>query len=263
LSTTREFKSLISAVIITLNEAARIESCINSLLDLVDEIVVVDSFSTDETKAICESKNVAFYQREWMGYSQTKNLANKLATHDTILSVDADEQPDATLSKEILNLRLTDFKGAYQIRRKNFYGEKWVHYCGWYPDSKIRIFNRQMSKWDGDYVHEKLITNEPIIDLKGHLLHFTIEDTEDHLTRINKYAELAALNSLKQNKSISLLNAILSTSLTFLKIFVFKLGFLDGLVGWHVSINSSKSKWLRYRYFKELAHKSNDVKKAS
>jgi len=252
---------LISAVIITFNEAARIASCIDSLIDLVDEIVVVDSFSTDETKAICENKNVTFYQREWKGYSQTKNIANKLATYDIILSVDADEQPDEILSNEILNLRQTGFKGAYRMKRKNFYAGKWVRYCGWYPDSKIRIFNRRMSQWTGEYVHEKLTTNEPIIDLNGHLLHFTIDNVQDHLTRVNKYAKLAALNILKQRKSITLFNAIQSTSLTFLKIFVFKLGFLDGLVGWHVSINSSKSKWLRYRYFKELAHESTEVKK--
>lgn len=244
----------ISAVIITFNEERYIGQCIDALKDVVDEIVVIDSFSSDKTEKISRQKNVVFIQQKWEGYSSTKNIGNQLAKHTYILSVDADEKPDEKLKSEILSLKKAGFNGSYSVSRKNYYGNYWVRHCGWYPDKKIRIFNKYESKWTGDFVHETLKTprNGTVYELKGNIEHYTISDNKHHLQTIHKYAKLAAQNAINNNKSLSLWWAIRSYITTFIKIYFIKKGILDGVIGLRIAINSGYSKWLRYKYYNNL-----------
>ena len=146
----------ISATIITLNEEDKIRPCIESLKDVADEIVVVDSLSTDATKSICEELGVKFIEQKWLGYSEQKNLANSLATNDWILSIDADEIISDELRMSILKIKETDTPNntVFSFNRLNNYCGKWIHHCGLYPDRKIRIWNRNIGKWEG-YIHEE------------------------------------------------------------------------------------------------------------
>lgn len=243
----------ISAVIITFNEEQSIGKCIDALLPIMDEVVVVDSFSTDKTPEICRDKGVNFVQLPWEGYSKTKNHGNHIAKNELIFSIDADEIPDPKLIAELKLLQKNGLKGVYRIRRKNFYGSRWIRFGGWYPDKKIRIFNKCQASWDGDFVHEDVTFNTviPVVDLRGHLLHYTLRDEDHHLQTIAKYANLAAEKALKSGKTYSIFWAIRSYIITFLKIYVFKLGFLEGALGLKIAKNSAKSKWLRYQYWKE------------
>ena len=148
---------LLTAVIITKNEERNILRCLNSLLDVADEIVVVDSGSTDRTEEICNSFNVKFVQQEWLGYSEQKNFANNLASNDWILSIDADEELSEKLKNsisELKNQRLSDDEVFSMNRLTNYCGH-WIRHCGWYPDRKIRIWNRTVGKWQGE-IHETI-----------------------------------------------------------------------------------------------------------
>ena len=164
----------ISAVIITFNEERNISRCIQSLVDVVDEIIVVDSFSKDKTEEICLANNVQFIQREWNGYSETKNFANSQAKNDWVLSLDADEALSADLKTSILTLKKEELKGSYSFNRLTNYCGMWVKFGGWYPDNKTRLFNRLEGKWTG-LIHENLEFSSATQTslLKGDCLHYS------------------------------------------------------------------------------------------
>ncbi len=234
---------LISAVITTLNEQKYIEQCIKSLEAVVDEIVIIDSYSQDDTKSICENLDVTFYEREWMGYAETKNWGNKQASHAWILSMDADEVLSEELSKSLMEVKHNGLKenSVCKFNRLNNYCGKWIKYAGWYPDTKIRLFSKKNSKWVGE-VHEVLefSANQKEVFLRGDLLHYTIENKEDHIARQKKYNELAVPY---KNKARSFLAAFA----TFLRMYILKLGVLDGKMGLQLCWISAKSKFERVR----------------
>ncbi|MBN4066054.1 glycosyltransferase family 2 protein [Candidatus Amoebophilus asiaticus] len=223
----------ISAVIITFNEERNISRCIESVMRVADEVLVVDSFSSDNTKAICEALKVRFVQNQWEGYSRQKNYGNSIASHDYILSLDADE----VLSEELINSIIREkanLEGAYQFNRLNNYCGKWIKHCGWYPDKKLRLFKRDEAHWKGDYVHEtiQLKSGTKIKHLHGDLYHFSFSSVNDHLMRINKYATLAGKElSAKNNAIILSLKMIFSPPVKFINSYFINLGFLDGYFG--------------------------------
>ena len=169
---------LISAVIITKNEERNIRRCLESVKDVVDEIVVVDSLSTDATEEICRGYNVKFVKQQWLGYSDQKNYANGLASNDWILSIDADEQLSEELKTSINEIKKNDISEdkVFSMNRLTNYCGKWIRHCGWYPDKKIRIWNRNVGSWSGE-IHETIVfsakTNE--ILLEGDLLHYSLK----------------------------------------------------------------------------------------
>ncbi|MEZ4843208.1 MAG: glycosyltransferase family 2 protein [Bacteroidia bacterium] len=248
----------ISAVVISKNEEKNIARCIQSLQQVADEIIIIDSFSTDRTKEICLLFDVRFVERQWQGYSQTKNYGNNIAQHQFILSLDADEVLDREAVQSILEFKnLAHSHYAYSLNRKNFYGQKWIKYCGWYPDKKIRLFDKNVAFWQGDFVHETLVVKSDKTEhLAGNILHFTISDEKHHLQTIEKYAKLAAQMAVSKNQKLTPLPSLLSGFGRFFKIFVLKLGLLHGSVGFKIAFNSAKSRWLRYRFFKQLTSKS-------
>jgi glycosyltransferase involved in cell wall biosynthesis len=242
----------ISGVVITLNEEANIQQCILSMSEVCDEIIIIDSRSIDRTEEICTSfDKVKFITQDWLGYSATKNEGATLTSNNFILSLDADERLDAQAINAINILKTVGLTSSYSFNRKNYYGDKWVKHGGWYPDKKIRLYNKVTCKWEGDYVHETLQCAEDVtVHLKGNIEHYTISSKSQHLQTIHKYAKLAAQRDKKNGKSHTLFSTVLSCSSHFLKKYVIKLGFLDGELGFEIAWQSAKSKWLRYKYAK-------------
>ena len=243
----------ISAVIITKDEERNIARCLESLKGVANEVVVVDSGSTDRTEAICREAGVRFVSHPWEGYSGQKNYANSLATHPWILSIDADEALSPTLRESLLALRGTDPGPGtvFVMNRLNNYCGHWIHHSGWYPDRKPRLFHHDMMEWDGT-VHEELrpknsqfsILNSQF--LKGDLLHYTYYDVADHAARQIKYATLAAEKAFAQGKKAHRIDLWLKPAWTFLRNYLFRLGFLDGHAGFLVCRMSAFYAFLKY-----------------
>ncbi len=236
----------LSAVIITYNEARNIKRCITSLQDVADEIVVVDSFSTDATPSICKGMNVHFHQREWKGYSKQKNYGNGLASNDWILSIDADEALSEELKSAILSEKAVGKGFNYSFNRLTNYCGKWIHHSGWYPDTKVKMFNRTKDDWKGE-VHE-ILTVEPntVKKLKGDLLHYSYHSVSDHVKRSDVYSTLGAKELFEKGKNASLLKLLFNPWLKFNKMYFIKLGFLDGMAGFTIALITAYGTFLKY-----------------
>lgn len=244
----------ISAVIITLNEERNIARCIESLGDIAEEIIVLDSFSTDKTKEICKEYDVKFVQRKWEGYAASKNYLNGLAQFDYILSLDADEALDAELRSEILQVKSRPNPQLYQVNRLTNYCGKWIRHSGWYPDIKTRLFPKENSYWDGEYVHEELVTPDDLetILLNGHLEHYSYYSFEDHRARADKYSRLTAQKMNAKGKTASFLKPYLSAVVRFISMYIFKAGFLDGRMGFKIAQISAQSNVFKYKELRRL-----------
>lgn len=246
----------ISACIITYNEEDRIEGALESLKDVVDEIIVVDACSTDRTPQILQSHNVKFFQRKWEGYSSQKNFAISQASYPWILSIDADERLSAELRKEILQLKeIEPNVDAFRIKRKNFYLGKWIRHSGWYPDRKVRLFRKEKAHWEGDFVHERLVIKGRIKDLKGEILHYSYRNLSDNVLRIERYSNLSAEKMWREGKRSSYLKIFFLPFFTFLRRFIFQGGFLDGIHGLIISFFSSYYVFLKFAKLYELQRK--------
>lgn len=240
--------STISAVIITLNEERNIGRCLESLQGIADEVIVVDSFSTDRTVEICKKHGATVLQREWEGYSQTKNKANEAAQHPYILSLDADEALDETLQQRIFAAKNAGLSGIYTFNRLTNYCGHWVRHCGWYPDVKARLFPKGAGRWEGDFVHEEL-TFDPThtkTHLAGDLLHYSYYTRAEHLQRVDKYTTLAAQKLNARGKRGGTLKGIFSAIARFFTMYFIKAGLLDGAAGWHICRISAYAAYLRY-----------------
>ncbi len=244
----------ISAVVITLNEAANIERCLVSLKNVADEILVLDSGSTDGTKEKAQALGAQVIDTEWKGYSATKNHGHALARYDHIISLDADEELDPELIKAVLDVKQKGLIGACRMNRKNFLGRQWVRHSGWYPDRKVRLFHRDQASWKGDFVHEELHVNQDvrIVDLNGHLNHYTAATGEQHISTVKKYARLNAERYIREGRSYTLFRSLLQAIASWVRSYVLRMGFLDGMAGWYIAIRSARGRIWRYQYFKEL-----------
>ena len=238
---------MISVVIITFNEESNIARCLEAASRVADEIVVVDSFSTDNTEGICKEYGVVFLQRTWEGYSAAKNFGNSSAKSDFILSLDADEVISDQLVESILHVK-SSLQGAYKFNRLTNYAGKWVKHCGWYPDAKIRIFPKDKARWEGDFVHETLeVSNDlPVHHLKGDLLHFSYKSKADHLLRIEKYSELHAKKMHSEGKRAGVLKLCFSPAMKFFRDYFLQLGFLDGKTGFTICRLSALAVYKKY-----------------
>lgn len=241
-------------MIITLNEEQNIQPCIQSLQRVADEILVLDSGSQDRTKEIASQLGAKVHEVKWRGYAQTKNLGASLTEFSHILSIDADEEISPELANSVVAAKEAGLKSAYSFDRRNFYLGKWIRFAGWYPDKKIRLYPVDEASWQGDYVHEELVVNSDVSvqDLDGAFNHYSITSIEQHKATIEKYAGLAARREFESGKSISSLKAISRAIFTFIKIYILKLGFLEGRRGWLIARYSAWSKWRRYQLLKSL-----------
>jgi glycosyltransferase involved in cell wall biosynthesis len=237
----------ISAVLITKDEARNVERCLASLAPVVDEIVVVDGFSTDDTVARCERLGARVVQQAWIGFGPQKNLANGLARNEWILSVDADEALDPFLQRAIAEAKAAGLRGAYEIARLNWYYGRFVRHGLEYPDRKVRLFPRSKVSWNERLVHEGLRFAEPrpVTRLEGHLLHYTYARIEEHVAKANRYTSLAAEDALRRGLRPSLAKAILSPLAVLVKAYVLKRGFLDGLDGLVLAVLHANAAFLK------------------
>ncbi len=244
----------LSAVIITFNEERNIERCILALHGIADEIIVLDSNSTDRTVEICKLLNVRVEQKEWMGYSASKNFLNSLVSHDYIFSVDADEVVDKELAHSILTEKEKGFDAVYSVNRMTNYMGTWIKHSGWYPDVKIRIFPKEGSAWDGEFVHEELCypNDLQVKALKGHLEHYSYYSYVDHRARADKYSALTAKKQHAQGKTASVLKPYLSAVGRFIGMYFLKLGFLDGKMGFKIASISAQSNIFKYKELRRL-----------
>ncbi len=237
----------ISAVIITKDEEVNIARCILSVKNITDEVIVIDSNSTDKTVEIAESLGAKVYQKEWLGYGPQKNFGANQASFPYILSIDADEALDEDLKSEILSLK-NSLNGCYEVKRLTNYCGKFIYHSGWYPDKKIRIYPKNEVYWDNQLVHEKLIFPKkyPINSLRGNLLHYSFYSVADHWDRINKYSNLEAEIINRKKDKFLVIKMIFSPFFKFIKIYFFKKGFLDGKEGFIIAKLSAYGVFLKY-----------------
>ncbi len=245
---------MISAVIITLNEERNIGRCLDSLDGVADEVIVVDSFSTDKTGEICIERGTQFVQKAWEGYSNAKNYANTLAGHEYILSIDADEVLSEDLRNSITTEKERGLNGVYCFNRRTNYCGRWIKYCGWYPDVKTRLFPAEIARWEGDYVHESLrLDGEPAsTHLQGDILHYSFYTIDEHYERVERYSHLKAEELLAGNRRGTKLIGIISAVSRFVRMYFFKLGILDGRAGYRICTISASAAYHKYRKLNEL-----------
>jgi glycosyltransferase involved in cell wall biosynthesis len=246
----------LSVVIITFNEERNIERCLLSVQELADEILVVDSFSKDKTLEICEKYNVRLIQNPFEGHIQQKNFAMQQAQFDWILSLDADEALSEELLKSIKHIKTISKQeiNLFEMNRLTNYCGAWVKHCGWYPDTKVRLVNRQFAKWGGVNPHDKLegSKQEKVAFLKGDILHYSYYTKEDHLKQIEYFSKIAAGELVKQGKNVGQLTVYLKVAAQFFKSFVLKKGFLDGKTGWQISKLSAFATNRKYSLLRAL-----------
>jgi len=225
----------ISATIITFNEEKNIRRCLESLQGIADEIIVVDSLSTDNTKAICQELNITFIEQAFLGYIEQKNFAIQQANFDFVLSLDADEALDETLQKSIIQAKKDGLKSdSYNMNRCTSFCGKWIKHGTWNPDKKIRLFNKHKAKWAGVNPHDRIETehNTSCTYLKGDILHYSYNNLEEVIAQANKFTSIQAKAMFAQGKRATVVNLILNPAIAFFSGYVIKAGFLDGSDGY-------------------------------
>jgi len=250
----------ISAVIITFNEEKRLEPALKSLAGLVSEIVVVDSFSTDSTVKLAKKYTNKVFQRKWTDYTDQKNYANTRTSFPWILSLDADERISPELREEIIEIKKEEPEcSGFSIPRQVYYLGRWIRHSGWYPDRKLRLFRKDRARWEGEYVHERLVIEGKIQKLSGSIHHFTYRNISEHLDRINKFSELGAQKLYANGKKCRWHHLVFVPFFRFVKSFFWRAGFLDGYPGFIVSVLNSYSIFLRYAKLREIWKKGERI----
>ena len=236
----------ITATIITLNEERHIARAIESLR-CCDEIVVIDSGSADRTTELAENLGARVIESPWRGYAGQKNWAAERATYDWILSLDADEALSEGLEGELWNLKKNGPKyDAYTMPRMAQYLGRWILHCGWYPDRKVRLYNRHKARWVGDFVHESVQVRGRLGHLESNLLHFTCDSLSEHLKTMDRYTTLAAEELVSRKTRVGWRHMILDPAWTFTKTYFVHRGFLDGLEGLTIAYMAALYTFLKY-----------------
>ena len=236
----------ISATIITFNEERNIARVIESLR-CCDEILVLDSGSNDRTVEIAKKLGARVEEASWHGYAAQKNIAAQLASHDWILSLDADESLSEALEAEIWQIKKTGprFDGFTVPRMAQYLG-RWILHSGWYPDRKVRLFNKTKAKWVGEFVHESVTVEGRVGHLESNLLHFTCNSLSEHVRTMDRYTTLDAQEIASRRNSIPLAWLLLDPPWTFLRTYVIKLGFLDGMEGLAIAYMAAFYNFVKY-----------------
>lgn len=244
----------ISAVIMTLNEERNIERCLLSLRGIADEIVVVDSFSTDRTEEICRQFGAIFTCHAFKGYIEQRQYSVSQAKSDYILVIDADEALSDVLRDEILKVKENWAFDGYKFNRLNSYCGQWIRHCGWYPDRKLRLFDRRKAAVKGRNPHDEIVlqTGEKIKNLRGDLLHYTYLSVEEHIRQIDRFTEIQAREKFMKGGKANILELLFSPGYKFIRHYFFQLGFLDGYFGYLICRNMAYSTFLKHAKLKAL-----------
>ena len=242
----------VSVTVITKNEAADIADALQSVA-WADEIIVVDSLSTDETVAIARRYTDRVVVREWAGYVNQKNHAASLASNDWILSLDADERVTPALADEIRStVSGTPQAAAYRIPRVAWHLGRWIRTTDWYPDHQVRLYDRRSARWTGRYVHEGVVVSGEVGQLAGELQHFPYRDIADHLETINRYTTAAARQMHESGRRSGMLRMAGHPPLAFLRNYVLRGGFRDGTTGFVISAMNAYYVFLKFAKLWEL-----------
>ncbi|MBM2839344.1 MAG: waaE [Deltaproteobacteria bacterium] len=242
----------LSVTIITLNEEQNILDALESV-KWADEIVVVDSGSTDKTVEICKEYTDKVFYNPWPGYMAQKNLAIDKASHTWILSIDADERVTPLLASEIQEALKEPKADAYAVPRHVFYVDRWIDHSGWYPDYKIRLFRRDKAEWGGGNLHETIVVNGDVKYLKGDLLHYTFRDLAHHVNTLNNFTSVAAREYAETGKRFRLTDMLFRPFFMFFKSYILKQGFRDGLPGVIISVTAGYHVFVKYAKLWELS----------
>lgn len=228
----------ISVVIIALNEEDRIEKCVKSALRVSDDVIVIDTGSTDNTIEVASKARAKVIREKWIGYGPTKNIGHQYVQNDWILSLDSDEWLSDTLASEINGLPLDKDK-TYQLNRQNHYLKRPINFSGWNPDWVNRLFHKNKAKWNSSLVHERLDTsNTTLQKLNGRLMHESYRSEADYLEKIEKYAKLKAQIWHKKNIKPSLLKRSLGPVFKAFQTYFLKFGFMDGAAGIQIALKN-------------------------
>ncbi|MGA1978053.1 MAG: glycosyltransferase family 2 protein [Bacteroidales bacterium] len=244
----------ISAVIITYNEEKSIERCLSSLGSVPDEIVVVDSFSTDATAEICRKFGARVVEHEFTGYMDQRNYADTLAANDFILMIDADEALSPELHDSLVSIKDNLTCDGYIFNRLGNFCGQWIRHSAWHPDRQLRLFNRKMGKWGPINVHETFhpVPGSKTERVRGDLLHWPVSSVADHAKTIESYAAIAAREYFKKGKKVSFFTPVLHQAWRFFMTYFVRLGFLDGRNGYIICCMSARSSYLKYSGLRKL-----------
>lgn len=236
----------ISATIITFNEQKNIARAIESLR-CCDEVVVVDSGSTDRTAEIAERLGARVIEHPWEGFAKQKNAATEAAKYDWILSIDADESLSEALEAEIWQLKKNGPRhDGYTVPRLAQYLGRWILHSGWHPDRKVRLYDRRKGSWVGNYVHESVQLRGKLGHLEANLLHYTCDSLSEHLETMNRYTTLAAQQLVAENVRIGWRQLLLDPPWTFIRSYFLKRGFLDGVEGLAICYMAGVYNFVKY-----------------
>ncbi|HEU5361266.1 MAG TPA: glycosyltransferase family 2 protein [Candidatus Deferrimicrobiaceae bacterium] len=242
----------VSAILITRDEEKNVGDCLASLA-FADEIVVVDSGSTDRTEEVCRrDPRVRWFPEEWKGFGPQKNSALAKALGPWIFSIDADERVSDELAREIAGLDLSSVPvDGYRVPRRSYFGDAWVRHGGWYPDYTIRLWRKDRGRFNDRQVHEVVRLSGRVGTLAGDLIHYTYRDTADFLERMDRYAALGAEELRKKGARGTLLDLWFRPPFTFLKMYLLRRGFLDGALGFRLAMLYSRYTFAKYSKLRE------------
>ena len=245
----------LSVVIITYNEERNIARCIDSVITVADDIVVIDSFSSDKTEEICRSKGARFIQHKFEGHIEQKNWAITQAKYPYVLSLDADEALSEQLQHSITEVK-NNWKcdGYFMCRLTNYCGQ-WIHHTGWYPDRKLRLWDSRKGKWGGINPHDEFELSDKsstTASLKGDILHYSYYSVEEHFKKIDYFTDIASKALFNEGKKASFAKRFISPIAAFFGDYIIKLGFLDGYYGYVISKSSAVATFQKYKKLNRL-----------
>jgi glycosyltransferase involved in cell wall biosynthesis len=246
-------KQRISVTVITLNEEENIRDCLTSV-KWADEIIVSDSGSEDRTREICSGLGAKVFTDEWHGFGKQKNLCEDRAAGRWVLNIDADERVGSGLASEIRTAVESDEYDGYYIARKNYFGSRWIRRCGWYPDYKLRLYRKGQGRFSEKKVHEAVILKGNKGYLKKPMEHYTYRGISDYLKRMDTYSTLAAEQMSSEGKKAGAFDIFLRPQFTFFKMYVLRLGFLEGIDGLVLSCLYSFYTMAKYAKLREINH---------
>jgi glycosyltransferase involved in cell wall biosynthesis len=246
----------ISVVIITFNEESKLRRCIESIKPVADEIVVLDSFSTDNTVDIALKAGAIVHQQTFHGYKEQKNAALQFASHNYILSIDADEVLSVELINSILIAKEKFTCDAYTMNRCNFFSGRFIRHGLWYPDKKIRLFDKRVAHWGGMNPHDKIVLpgNKNVCHLEGDLFHYSFNSISEYVKRNDEISNIAAM-SLYETGHRSGIKIIVNPVWRFVKSYFLKKGFLDGYPGFIIAKNTAAQAFMKYKKLNSLNRK--------
>jgi glycosyltransferase involved in cell wall biosynthesis len=251
----------ISFCLITLNEEANLRRCLQSCAGLADEIVIVDSGSTDGTEKIAREFGARFEHQDWLGYVGQKNRVLSRAVHPWVFSLDADEEFSPALREEVKRLKAAEppaVTSGFSLPRCVLYEGRWIRHGDWYPDRLVRLFRRDRARFEGGKVHERLEVSGEISALRGELYHHSFRDAADHWARCQKYARLWAETKFEAGKTTGAFAPFLHAAFRWFRGYVLKRGFLDGAQGWRIASFCAREVYLKYQLLRQM-NRSRDL----